>query len=230
MTKLTICMYGAASDRIDSIYINAAEALGKEIAKRHHKLIYGGGASGLMGSCANGVLENGGEVTGVVPTFMNKFEPIKSECTEIVRTETMSLRKEVMEENADAFVIAPGGIGTFDEFFQILTLTELGRSAKPIIVYNISGFYDDTIAIIDKLIGMGFIRESVKSLFSVCETPEEVLNAVEWLTSQQVLNCADKQLNPTTLIMLGGMWNKTEDTGSLWSSICKGLTHSDMSL
>ena len=159
MTKLTICMYGAASDRIDSIYINAAEALGKEIAKRHHKLIYGGGASGLMGACANGVLEN-------------------------VRTETMSLRKEVMEENADAFVIAPGGIGTFDEFFQILTLTELGRSAKPIIVYNVSGFYDDTIAIIDKLIGMGFIRESVKSLFSVCETPEEVLNAVEWLTSQ----------------------------------------------
>ena len=77
-----------------------------------------------------------------------------------------------------------GGIGTFDEFFQILTLTELGRSAKPIIVYNVSGFYDDTIAIIDKLIGMGFIRESVKSLFSVCETPEEVLNAVEWLTSQ----------------------------------------------
>ena len=134
MTKLTICMYGAASDRIDSIYINAAEALGKEIAKRHHKLIYGGGASGLMGACANGVL--------------------------------------------------PGGIGTFDEFFQILTLTELGRSAKPIIVYNVSGFYDDTIAIIDKLIGMGFIRESVKSLFSVCKTPEEVLNAVEWLTSQ----------------------------------------------
>ena len=75
-----------------------------------------------MGACASGVLENGGEVTGVVPTFMNKFEPIKSECTEIVRTETMSLRKEVMEENADAFVIAPGGIGTFDEFFQILTL------------------------------------------------------------------------------------------------------------
>ena len=176
MTRLTICMYGAASDRINSIYINAANELGKEIAKRHHKLIYGGGASG--------VLENGGEVTGVVPTFMNKFEPIKSECTEIVRTETMSLRKEVMEENADAFVIAPGGIGTFDEFFQILTLTELGRSAKPIIVYNVAGFYDDTIANIDKLIGMGFIRESVKSLFSVCETPEEVLNAVEWLTSQ----------------------------------------------
>ena len=74
MTKLTICMYGAASDRIDSIYINAAEALGKEIAKRHHKLIYGGGASGLMGACANGVLENGGEVTGVVPTFMMSWK------------------------------------------------------------------------------------------------------------------------------------------------------------
>lgn len=94
MTRLTICMYGAASDRINSIYINAANELGKEIAKRHHKLIYGGGASGLMGACASGVLENGGEVTGVVPTFMNKFEPIKSECTEIVRTETMSLQKK----------------------------------------------------------------------------------------------------------------------------------------
>ena len=118
MTRLTICMYGAASDRINSIYINAANELGKEIAKRHHKLIYGGGAGGLMGACASGVLENGGEVTGVVPTFMNKFEPIKSECTEIVRTETMSLRKEVMEENADAFVIAPGGIGTFDDLAE----------------------------------------------------------------------------------------------------------------
>ena len=98
MTKLTICMYGAASNRINSIYIYAAEALGKEIAKRHHKLIYGCGASGLMGACANGVLENGGEVTGVVKTIMNKFEPIKRECTEIVSTETMSHRKKEMEE------------------------------------------------------------------------------------------------------------------------------------
>ena len=128
MTKLTICMYGAASDRIDSIYINAAEALGKEIAKRHHKLIYGGGASGLMGACANGVLENGGEVTGVVPTFMNKFEPIKSECTEIVRTETMSLRKEVMEENADAFVIAPS-CTTFPVFTMTPSLSSINSSA-----------------------------------------------------------------------------------------------------
>lgn len=184
MSKLTICMYGAASDHIDAKYLEAAAELGREIAKRNCKLIYGGGATGLMGACAEGVLSNGGEVTGVVPTFMNGFEPIKRECTEIIRTETMSLRKEVMEENADAFVIAPGGIGTFDEFFQILTLTELGRSSKPIIVYNCHGFYDDTIAIIDKLIDMGFIRASVRTLFSVCQTAAEAMNAIEWLTSQ----------------------------------------------
>lgn len=184
MSKLTVCMYGAASDQIDKIYLNGAKELGKEIALHDFRLIYGGGASGVMGACAEGALTNGGEVTGVIPSFMNNFEPIKKDCTELIQTETMGIRKEIMEKNADAFIIAPGGIGTFDEFFQILTLTELGRSQKPIVIFNCNGFYDDTIALIHKLISMKFIRPAVETLFTVCKTPEEVIHAIEWLTSQ----------------------------------------------
>lgn len=179
MKKLTICVYGAASSDIDKIYIDAARALGEEIAKRQYNLIYGGGSSGLMGGCSAGVLENGGKVIGVVPSFMNRFEAIEHNCTQLLRTRTMSLRKDVMEENCDAFIITPGGIGTFDEFFQVLTQKELGQLDKPIVIFNVNHFYDDTIALIRKLISMGFVRPSVMSIFDVCENEIDALNSIE---------------------------------------------------
>ena len=179
MTKLTICMYGAASDNIDSIYITETEKLGEEIAQHHHGLIYGGGASGLMGACARGAARYGGTIIGVVPGFMNEMEPINRNCTEIIHTETMGERKQVMEDNADAFIIVPGGIGTLDEFFQILTLTELKRKSAPIVLYNINGFYDDLISFIDFGIKKGFIRENVRNICQVCTTAPEALSYIE---------------------------------------------------
>ncbi len=181
MNQYTICMYGAASPNIDSIYIEEVEKLGNLIGEHHHKLIYGGGASGLMGACARGVRAKGGSVIGVVPAFMNGFEPIFEDCTQMIKTETMGQRKEVMEDNADAFVIVPGGIGTFDEFFQILTLRELGRADEPIILFDVNFYYDDLIYYMDKCIHKGFIRPKVQELFSVCRTAEEVIRTIETL-------------------------------------------------
>lgn len=179
--KYTICMYGAASQDIDPVYLKNVEKLGKLIAQKNHKLIYGGGAGGLMGACARGVSEAGGQVIGVVPTFINKMEPIYEGCTQLIKTETMAQRKSVMEDNADAFVIVPGGIGTFDEFFQILTLRELGRQTEPIILFDIKYYYDDLIAFMEKCTRKGFIKPMVADLFAVCRTPEEVIDAVEKL-------------------------------------------------
>ncbi|MDD7113400.1 MAG: TIGR00730 family Rossman fold protein [Lachnospiraceae bacterium] len=179
MTKLTICMYGAASNNIDSIYITETEKLGEEIAQRHHRLIYGGGATGLMGACARGAARYEGTIIGVVPGFMNELEPINANCTEIIHTETMSERKQIMEDNADAFIIVPGGIGTLDEFFQILTLTELKRKFAPIVLFNINGFYDDLISFLNFGIGKGFIRENVREICHVCDTAPEALNYIE---------------------------------------------------
>ena len=135
MEKLTICVYGAASDNIDAIYMEETEKLGKEIAEHQHKIIYGGGASGLMGACARGVTQANGVIIGVVPFFMDGIEDLNDNCTEIIRTKTMSERKQIMEDRADAFVIVPGGIGTLDEFFQILTLVELKQKKAPIVLF-----------------------------------------------------------------------------------------------
>lgn len=179
MKRIKICMYGAASDRIDQKYITAVEELGREIGGRNHKLIYGGGASGLMGACARGVSQVGGSVIGVVPEFMANYEPIFEGCTETIKIETMGQRKQIMEDNADAFIIVPGGIGTFDEFFQVLTLRELDRLNEPIVLFNVEGFYDSLIQVIDECIEKGFIREKVRGLFAVCTTAQEALDFIE---------------------------------------------------
>ena len=179
MNHMTLCVYGAASDKIDSAFTAESEKLGEEIARRGHRIIYGGGGSGVMGACSRGAARAGGEVIGVVPYFMDEFERINQNCTQIIRTDTMSERKDVMESHADAFIIAPGGIGTFDEFFQILTLVELGQKSAPIAICNINGYYDDLLTFMDACTRKGFIRERAMTLFRVCGSARETVDAVE---------------------------------------------------
>lgn len=179
MKKLTICMYGAASNAIDSSYISAGENLGYEIGRRGHCMIYGAGASGLMGACARGMKVANGEIIGVIPEFMDEFEPIFYDCTKLIRTETMAHRKEIMEDQADAFIICPGGVGTMDEFFQIITLTQLHRKKAPIIIYNINGFYDNLILFINQSIKEGFINENILEYFQIGTSPVDILDKIE---------------------------------------------------
>lgn len=175
----TICLYGAASNKIGEKYIEAVYDLGAKMAKRGHKMIYGAGASGLMGAAARGMTDNGGFVIGVTPHFLHTMEPIYDKCTQIINTETMSIRKEVMESNADAFIIAPGGVGTMDEFFEILTLKDLHQHTKPIVLFNVNGFYDALDSAIRGIYSKGFIREDVMKMFKLCNTADEILEEIE---------------------------------------------------
>ena len=176
---MNITLYGAASERIDAKYVKAVEEFGAEMAKRGHTMVFGAGSTGLMGAAARGMHKGGGRIIGVTPHFMHKLEPVSELCTELIATETMAERKSLMEEKADAFVIVPGGVGTLDEFYQILTLRVLGRMEKPIILYNTDGFWNSTLAVIKEGVDKGFISPDALMDFVLCDTPSEVFDVLE---------------------------------------------------
>ena len=178
MKKRRITLYGAASDQIDREYLLQGEQLGREVAKAGYVLVCGGGSAGMMGACSRGVLEGGGKLIGVVPAFMDAYEGINENCTELIWTDNMGDRKTLMENLADAFIVTPGGIGTMDEFFQILTLGYLDRKDVPIVIFNIKGFFDPILEFIDSGVEKGFIHEKVRNLFTVGNSPEEVISAI----------------------------------------------------
>ena len=158
---MRICVYGAASPTIDPYYIEMVEKLGREMARRGHSLVFGGGGNGLMGAAARGVRDGGGAILGVIPKFFDeeKVEAICDFCTELVQPDTMRERKQIMEDNADAFIVVPGGIGTFEEFFEILTLKQLCRHNKPIALYNLRGYYNELEAMMQASIQKNFIHQ-----------------------------------------------------------------------
>ncbi len=181
---MKICVFGASSSIIDKVYTEAAQELGRELAQRGHSLVYGAGASGVMGAVARGVYEKGGEIVGVVPNFFEQEDMgvdgrIFKNCTELIKTESMRERKHIMEDSADAFIIAPGGIGTFEEFFEVFTLKQLERHNKAIVVYNVNGYYDAMQDMLDKSINEGFLREACKFLYKVFENKDEMLDYIE---------------------------------------------------
>ena len=176
---MNITLYGAASENIDRVYIEGVEALGRVMAQRGHAMVFGAGATGLMGAAARGMHKNGGRIIGITPHFMHTMEPISDLCTELVATETMAERKSLMEEKADVFVIVPGGVGTLDEFYQILTLRVLHRHQKPILLYNIDGFWNSTLAVIREGVEKGFISDEALEAILLCDTPEQIFEALE---------------------------------------------------
>ena len=172
---MNICLYGASSDQIHSKYIQKTEQLGAALAGAGHTMGYGGGGAGLMGAAARGVKSAGGTVIGVVPRFLQVDGILYDGCDEMIYTETMRERKKIMEEKAQAFVVTPGGIGTYEEFFEIYTLKQLGRHSKPIIIYNINGYYDGMLSMLKQTVKEGFMREKSLTLYTVANTPEQVL-------------------------------------------------------
>lgn len=172
---MNVCLYGASSNEIDQKYIAATEALGEALALSGHGMVYGAGGCGLMGAAARGMTRQGGRIVGVVPEFLNVDGILYDRCDEMVYTETMRQRKQIMEERSDAFIVTPGGIGTYEEFFEIYTLKQLGRHQKPIILYNIDGFFDGLYGILKGLVKDGFMRETCLHLLAFASTPDEVL-------------------------------------------------------
>ena len=176
---MRICIFGASGTELDDIYIKETEALGRTLAARGHSLIFGGGKNGLMGAAARGFTAGGGRIVGVAPTFFKEAGVLYELCDEFVYPATMRDRKQYLEDNADAFIVTPGGIGTYEEFFEVLTLKQLARMSKPIAVFNINGYYDSLCALIGENVRTGFIRAQTTELFRMCATVEEAADCVE---------------------------------------------------
>jgi len=178
MPKL-ICVYCSSSDRLDSKYYAAAEALGRAMAARGWGLVYGGGKVGLMGTLARAVKAGGGRVVGVIPQFMCDKELAYDEADELITVITMRERKMLMESRADAFVALPGGWGTLEEIMEILTLRQLDVIRKPCVFLNQDGFYDELFRFFGKMVEERFNKPTNLSLFEVARTVDETVAFLE---------------------------------------------------
>ena len=173
----SLCVYCASSTQVDSVYFQAAEHLGKSLVQNDFRLIYGGGKMGLMNAVANAVLNNGGEVTGVIPQFMideGWFNPH----VKLLITKDMHERKMTMSRLADSVVALPGGCGTLDELFEIITWKQLGLFTKPIVILNINHYYDDLLKFLQKAADEKFLRTEHLTMWQVCQNVDEVFSAI----------------------------------------------------
>ena len=176
---MKICFYGAGSKEIKPEYTEEAYKLGEQLVKRGHDLVFGGGENGMMGAVSKGALDNGGNVLGIAPSWINEFEPLENKCTSFIYTETMDERKNFFLQNSDAFIIAPGGIGTLDEFFEAITLKALNQHDKKIVIFNCNHFYDKMNETFLYMANEGVIKRDINDLFQVRHTVEEVLDYLE---------------------------------------------------
>ena len=178
---MKICVFGAASAHIDGIYIKKMEELGETLAKRGHSLVFGAGGTGMMGAAARGFKRGGGYIHGVIPKFFKEegVEQIYEHCDKMTFTENMSERKRIMEDDADAFIITPGGIGTFEEFFEVLTLKQLGRHNKAMVIYNIDGYYDDLEKFMQTVTERKFITFKCSEMYSYFDCADKIVDYLE---------------------------------------------------
>ena len=172
---MNICVYAASSNTLAPAYYAAAESLGRLLAEGGHTLVFGAGADGLMGACARGALQAGGDVIGVAPRFFDEPGLLLRDGCELIFTETMSQRKAEMARLADAFIALPGGIGTLEEFFEMLTLKQLGRHQKPMALLNTLDYYAPLVSLLSHTAAEQFMDPSVLSLFRLCQSPAEAL-------------------------------------------------------
>ena len=176
---MNLCLYGASSDQIAPAYLQAVEALGAKLAARGHGMVFGGGAQGLMGAAARGVSSQHGYILGVAPSFFNVDGVLYPHCSEFIYTETMRQRKQIMEDRADGFIMVPGGIGTYEEFFEMLTLKQLGRHSKPIAILNLNGYYDLLEQLLEQTIRQGFMKPACRNLYGVFSDADALLDYLE---------------------------------------------------
>ena len=170
---MRICLYGSGSRKIDKKYTAEAYKLGCVIAENNHTLVFGGGDTGMMGACARGVHDNNGKSIGIAPEWIGSFEPFYEKCSEFIYVDTMDERKNKFVENSDAFIISPGGIGTLDEFFEIITLKKLKQHNKEIIIFNIDGFFNKMFEMIEEMEQKGFLYKQ-EELFKTADNIETI--------------------------------------------------------
>ena len=175
MIPTAISVFCGSSAGNDSAYTAAAAALGTLLGERKIKLVYGAGNVGLMGVLADAALAAGGAVLGVIPQFLVDYEVCHDGLTELVITETMHERKRIMAAHSEAVIVLPGGFGTLDEYFEMLTWRQLRLHAQPIGILNVRGYYDHLLAHADRMIAEGFVRAEHRALTHVSDSPATLL-------------------------------------------------------
>jgi hypothetical protein len=175
----TICVFCASSDSIDEVYFKAARELADLCIEHRIHVLYGGGAFGLMGTLANRILEKKGKITGIIPAFMKVMKWAHDDVTEMIVVEDLRERKKRMIENIDAVIALPGGMGTLEELLEVITLKQLGRFTKPIIVVNTHGFYNSLFQLFEQMIEKQFMRDTHRQLFITIDRPADLLYALD---------------------------------------------------
>ncbi len=176
---LSVCVFCASASGLPEPYHHAARRLGTEIARRGHRLVYGGGDVGLMGEVARAVHADGGSVFGAIPRSLVERELAYGPADELLITETLRERKAAMDARAGAFIALPGGFGTLEELLEVLTLRQLGLHDRPIVLLNVAGYWDPFLALVRSLIDLGFAPRGEGELFEVADTPEEAVDLAE---------------------------------------------------
>lgn len=173
-----LCVYCGSSDGVDSIYREAASRLGQILAAAGIELVYGGGRIGLMGLVANAALKAGGRVTGIIPAHLHDAEVGHHGVSELIVVGSMHERKQLMFEMSDAFAVLPGGLGTLDEAFEIITWKQLRLHDKPIVIVDVAGYWQKLRELIDHIIVSGFAAPRTRQLFRFVSGVDEVLGAL----------------------------------------------------
>ena len=186
----SVCVYCGSSSNVDDAYKEAATRLGNLIAETGWDVVYGGGRVGLMGLVADGALEKGAKVVGIIPEHIEEREVQHDSLTEMHVVDTMHIRKAMMVEKSQAFVILPGGLGTLDELFEIMTWKQLGLHDKPIVVVNMKGYWNKLVELTQSLADAGFMRQEDMGLFTVVDSVEDVPQALK--------DAPNEKFDPTT--------------------------------
>jgi uncharacterized protein (TIGR00730 family) len=175
----TICVYCGSSNRVSDQFRNVARDVGKLLAENDLTLVYGGGQMGLMGMVANGVLDNGGKAIGIIPKHLQDREERHDHLSELHIVDSMHVRKQMMTDRSDAFLILPGGYGTLDEAFEILTWKQLGLHNKPIIFLNAFDFWTPLKALKQQMLNENFIKAEDLKLFSVIDSMDQIIPVLQ---------------------------------------------------
>jgi uncharacterized protein (TIGR00730 family) len=175
---MQVCVYCASSGHIHPDYFKATSQLAHLLVENEVKVVFGGGSSGLMGQLADSVLAAGGQIKGIMPQFMNEVEWGHTGVSDFVYNETMHERKAKFLEGTDALIALPGGPGTFEELFEAITLKKLAQFTKPIVILNTRGYFDVFHLLMQKAVEERFMPDELKHLFTIVDTPEQVLPAI----------------------------------------------------
>ncbi|AZA79471.1 TIGR00730 family Rossman fold protein [Chryseobacterium sp. G0186] len=191
----SITVFCGSSFGSDNIYREQALLLGQTLAKQDIQLIYGGADVGLMGAVADGTLSENGKVTGVLPHFLQSKEIAHKKLTELILVETMHERKTKMNDLCDGVIVLPGGYGTLEEFFEMITWAQLGLHQKPIGILNIDRFYDELIKLIQTMVDKGFLKQVNKDMLIISDTIDDLLEQMKryqaptvgkWISKEEI--------------------------------------------